>query len=194
MAKTPAKKPRLTSQQWAEAALTAIEEGGVAAVSVEPIAQRLGVTKGSFYWHFKNRDALLQAALELWEQRSTDAIIAEVTPSGGPRDVLLALARRGLREPQHGRIEVVLASAAHDPRVQPMLAKVMRRRREFVANLLEQAGHSSADAADRSLLTYATFLGLYQLFGIDPALTPTDAHEEAFIHNWLEMVFGSAGT
>jgi len=59
---------RLSADDWARAALELIAEQGVAAVAVEPLARRLGVTKGSFYWHFRSRDALLQAAIERWEQ------------------------------------------------------------------------------------------------------------------------------
>lgn len=58
---------RLSAEDWAQAALDLIAEQGVGAVAVEPLARRLGVTKGSFYWHFPSRDALLQAALERWE-------------------------------------------------------------------------------------------------------------------------------
>src|SRR5437660_5551983 len=67
----------LTPDDWAEAALAAIARGGVDAVAVETVAAELGATKGSFYWHFKNRDALIQAALDLWEQRGTEAVIEE---------------------------------------------------------------------------------------------------------------------
>ena len=58
---------RLSADDWAQAALDMIAEQGVGSVAVEPLARRLGVTKGSFYWHFPSRDALLQAALERWE-------------------------------------------------------------------------------------------------------------------------------
>ena len=71
-------KPRLSAQDWADAALTAIGEGGLAAVAVEPLAVRLGTTKGSFYWHFANRDALIKAALERWAEINTEGIISEV--------------------------------------------------------------------------------------------------------------------
>jgi AcrR family transcriptional regulator len=53
---------RLTRQDWIDAALEALETGGVPAVAVEPLASRLGVTKGSFYWHFKDRNELLATA------------------------------------------------------------------------------------------------------------------------------------
>ena len=69
-------------EDWAAAALAAIADGGLAAVAVEPLAARLGTTKGSFYWHFANRDALLAAALALWEETTTTDV---ARPGRGPR-------------------------------------------------------------------------------------------------------------
>src|SRR5438876_4920557 len=70
---------RLTREDWITAALAAIADGGLAAVGVEPPAARLGATKGSFYWHFENRDALLQAAIRRWEKGTTTDVVAEIT-------------------------------------------------------------------------------------------------------------------
>ena len=56
----------LTREDWTRAALLAIAEGGTGAVAVEPLAARLGATKGSFYWHFRSRSDLLAAALATW--------------------------------------------------------------------------------------------------------------------------------
>ena len=58
------RRQSLSAENWIEAALDVISEGGVESVAVEPLARRLGVTKGSFYWHFPNRDALVGRALE----------------------------------------------------------------------------------------------------------------------------------
>src|SRR4051794_41764716 len=69
-------KRQLTAEDWTQAALDALARGGVAAVAVEPIAKSLGATKGSFYWHFADRNALLESALDLWERRGA--------PPGGP--------------------------------------------------------------------------------------------------------------
>jgi AcrR family transcriptional regulator len=63
-------KSRLSREHWIEAALDALGEGGVAAVAVEPLAARLGVTKGSFYWHFADVDAFLGALAERWAAES----------------------------------------------------------------------------------------------------------------------------
>ena len=70
---------RLTRDDWITAALGAIADGGLAAVGVEPLAARLGATKGSFYWHFENRDALIEAAIGCWEKETTTDVVAEIT-------------------------------------------------------------------------------------------------------------------
>ena len=57
---------RLSADDWAEAALDLIAEQGVAAVAVEPLARRLGVTKGSFYWHFADLPTYRSALIEAW--------------------------------------------------------------------------------------------------------------------------------
>src|SRR5499427_6528851 len=74
---------RLTREDWVTAALGAIADGGLAAVGVEPLAARLGATKGSFYWHFENRDALLETAIRRWEKETTTDVVAEITAAHG---------------------------------------------------------------------------------------------------------------
>ena len=74
-------EPTLTSSDWIEGALQLIAEAGLQALTVEALAVRLGVTKGSFYWHFKGRSELLAGALMRWEHRATTEAIAGL--SGG---------------------------------------------------------------------------------------------------------------
>src|ERR671934_2749006 len=90
-------KPRLSRERWIEAALDALADGGVAAVAVEPLAVRLGVTKGSFYWHFRDRDQLLAAALKEWERTGTEELIKRLDQIADPRARLTEWARRGGR-------------------------------------------------------------------------------------------------
>ena len=66
---------RLSADDWSAAALQQIGEQGVPALAVEPLARRLGVTKGSFYWHFPTRDALLQAALDVLAQAGANITV-----------------------------------------------------------------------------------------------------------------------
>jgi len=69
------RKKSLSTEDWEEAALDVIAHQGISQVAVEPLAKLLGVTKGSFYWHFSNRLDLLKAALKRW--RSSDRKIIE---------------------------------------------------------------------------------------------------------------------
>ena len=71
----PLRSRQLTASDWIRAATEVLVSDGVAAVAVEPIAERLGATKGSFYHHFENRDALIAAALQEWESAQTEAVI-----------------------------------------------------------------------------------------------------------------------
>ena len=90
---------RLSAQDWARAALKAIAEGGLAAVGVEPLARTLGVTKGSFYAHYRNRDELITAALEEWERSHGDEGLAAIRRDhrSGPAAARAAHHRRARR-------------------------------------------------------------------------------------------------
>src|ERR1700740_1870796 len=67
-------EPTLTAADWAEAALQLIAEAGLSALTVDTLARPLGVTKGSFYWHFKGRQELLTAGLARWRSRIGETI------------------------------------------------------------------------------------------------------------------------
>src|SRR5882672_4359513 len=76
----PTRTPRST---WIEAGLRALAAGGPDAVRIEPLAKALGVTRGGFYWHFADRDALLREMLDTWERAATDEVIERVERKGG---------------------------------------------------------------------------------------------------------------
>src|SRR5690348_18440284 len=76
---------RLSAADWERGALEMIADEGVGALAVEALARRLGVTKGSFHWHFKNREALLQAALTRWEADDTRELSGHREAGGGHR-------------------------------------------------------------------------------------------------------------
>ena len=81
----------LTRQAWCLAALERIAAGGTSSVSVEGLARELGVTKGSFYWHFSDRAALIEAALEHWAEIATHRLITELSGIDNPLERLSAL-------------------------------------------------------------------------------------------------------
>ena len=155
----PAPRVRLSRDDWIRAALLALADGGTAAVAVEPLAARLGATKGSFYWHFRDRQELIEAALATWEREDTDAIIAELETVADPVERL----RRGLQmsmeleEDEHP--DVRLLPSASDPLVAPVVARVQQKRLDYVARCFREMGFPPAESRRRARLTYSLYVG-----------------------------------
>jgi AcrR family transcriptional regulator len=171
----PARK--LTRTDWAQAALVAIGEGGLGAVAVEPLAAQLGVTKGSFYWHFANRAALINAALERWERMHTDAVIRLVDAQPDPRARLERLLRLVVGVTPEDHIEMSLLASADDPHVAPVLDRVTEQRIAYVSSLYEQLGHPRAEARRRGVLAVSAYLGHLQLARAAPGALPQSETE-----------------
>lgn len=159
----------LTGEDWADAALAAIGRGGVAAVAVEPLAARLGATKGSFYWHFPNRDALIEAALLRWENANTEAVISLVEQQRDPLDRLRRLLGVVL-DATDDPVEVTLLATAAHPLVGPVLQRVTERRVTYTAGLFVELGFPAAQAQDRGLLAVTAYLGHAQMAHATPGL------------------------
>ena len=180
-------RTRLDRQAWVQTALDAIAEGGLAAVAVVPLAKQLGVTKGSFYWHFANREALVEAALAEWEQSHTAAVIAEIEATlDDPLQQLRLLFKRVTELAARDRIELALLANADHPTVQPVLDRVTRRRINFTAGLFQRFGLSRAQAKRRALLAYSAYLGHAQLLHATPQLLPrAQSAKRAYLNDVL---------
>jgi AcrR family transcriptional regulator len=146
--------------QWLRAGLEALRKGGVAAVRVERVAADLGVTKGSFYWHFRDRGALLDALLEFWSREMTDAEFERIrTLRAGLAARLLALAQDVL-EKGMGRYDPAIRGWARtDRKVAAAVAQVDRRRVRALTGFFEEGGFSAAEARTRARLFYTFLLG-----------------------------------
>ena len=153
----PTRTPRST---WIDAGLRALAAGGPDAVRIEPLAQSLGVTRGGFYWHFKDRGAFLQELLDVWERRSTDAVLEQVEAEAG--DVRSRVRLAGLLTFSAELLPVDLAVrdwARRDERVAERLRRVDGRRLDY---LRAQIGtlHSDADEVEaRSVLAFTLAIG-----------------------------------
>jgi Transcriptional regulator len=135
---------RLSADDWAQAALDMIAEQGVGAVAVEPLARRLGVTKGSFYWHFPSRDALLQAALERWELFEQQDVFGSLEDVPDPRQRLRALFLLAAHEVTPHIIYSELLKALDHPMVRPVIDRISRRRLDYLVKAFQQAGLEGA--------------------------------------------------
>jgi AcrR family transcriptional regulator len=174
---------RLTRDDWITAALGAIADGGLAAVGVEPLAARLGATKGSFYWHFENRDALLEAAIGRWEKETTTDVIAEITAShDAPASQFQRLVVGVIERAEQDRVGPALLASTTHPAVSQALERVTTARLNLIATVFRRLGFTQAEARRRALLAYSAYLGHGQLAHSTPGVLPaTRAGRRAYL-------------
>lgn len=166
--------PTLTAADWAEAALQLIAEAGLRAVTVSALAARLGVTKGSFYWHFKGRDDLLAAALERWEQRATGEPVRALDAVDDPRRRLELILEASSEPPRARSLYAALVESAEEPLVRAALMRVATARIEYLDRCYQRLGLPPAEARSRAVFGYAAYRGLLQLARESPASLPSD--------------------
>jgi AcrR family transcriptional regulator len=176
-----------TRESWAMAALDAMSEGGVEAVAVEPLAKRLGVTKGSFYWHFGSRADLLSAALELWERKGTQEIIAALAPIKDPAERLRHLFRL-VAKGSHSDATHAALSAAREPSVRLTLRRVASARLGFLAECYRELGMAPARARRQAFLAYAAYLGMLQLAVDAPGEMRAAAERDAYVEQMFDAL------
>jgi AcrR family transcriptional regulator len=172
---------------WVRAALLAVAEGGITNISVERLARSLGTTKGSFYWHFKDRPALVAAMLDAWAGQ-TEAIITRVEQGADARVRFDRLFATVFEEGSGGRTELALLADADDPVVAAAIDRVMARRLGFLQKLFEQLGKD--DPADRALLAYTCFLGVLQLRRAAPETVPAGDRLHTFVEQLGQRLLG----
>ncbi|MBX9465554.1 MAG: TetR/AcrR family transcriptional regulator [Aquamicrobium sp.] len=156
----------LQPKDWILGAMHALAEGGVDAVSVERIAKQLGASKGSFYWHFADRPALLAAVFDLWEQEGTADLIERAKAVADPVEGLRGLARDTLDAETNGidvaRTEAAIrAWASRDPIIGKRFAKVEDDRTAFLAQQIAALGYDPEIALRLSKIMHLTVVGLF---------------------------------
>jgi AcrR family transcriptional regulator len=171
---------RLGRNEWIAAGLKELAKHGIDAVRVERLAAQLKVTKGSFYWHFKNRGALLAALLEAWLARATNAIIEQVEAEGGnARTRLKSLF--SIVGQVDGRLDRAIRNwAARDVEARATLLAVDQRRFDYLNALFLEMRFSAAEAIARARLVYHALIGQFMM-------ESTASHEER-LAECLEIV------
>jgi len=173
-------RPGLSAEAWAEAALTAITEAGLEAVNVDELARALGVTKGSFYWHYGSRADLIAAALTLWERRDTGGYLSEIANIPDPADRLRRLIANAVRLSQRRNVYAALTQVDSEP-VQAVLQRVAEQRIAFLTGLYADLGLPPRRAAQLARLAYATYIGLMRIAAEAPAAPLSTEDLEALI-------------
>jgi AcrR family transcriptional regulator len=156
--------PDRTAADWLKAAARRLVAGGSEAVAVEPLAREMGVTKGSFYWHFRNRPALLEALVADWESRATAPLLERLKRlGGGPADRLAALMATVAAEGGGSLDPSMRAWAESDARASAAVGRVDAVRLAYIAGEFRALGFAASAAWTRARLFYLHLLGEHAL-------------------------------
>ena len=167
MGKQKPTETKLDRYDWIKEGLVVLAESGMEAIRVEPLAKRINVTKGSFYWHFKDRNDLLNAILAEWVQLDTNSIIERVNQiDAPPKTKLLKLFEFAVTDNElipglaDGRIErAIRAWATNDKKVANLMAQIDQKRLDYTKALFVEIGFSDVEALARARLAYYSLIG-----------------------------------
>lgn len=142
---------RLSRERWLEEALDALVEEGPRVLTVDKICRRLGLSRGSFYWHFKDRDDFIHGLAEFWDSTKTrDVSDAAARFSGSPEDRLLRLMEL-IQETKAAAYDLAIrAWASHEPKAAEIVRNVDQHRYEFVRSLFKEMGFSGDELEMRA--------------------------------------------
>ena len=153
-------EPRLSRATWLQQSLEVLRDEGIQGVKINRLASDLGVTKGSFYWHFKDLADLRQALLEYWFQNFNESLHeTREFLEGDPAEGLLA-AMTKVREVGLDRYELAMrAWAEHDAKVKKVVIDAYKSRIEFIGGFYRRMGFrgKDVDIRVRLLLCYMSW-------------------------------------
>ena len=176
--------------EWLRGAIDLIAEQGVGGLKVEPLARRLGITKGSFYHHFDDRADLIAQALDLWLRLATLDIIDRLAPIVDPEARLRALFTESFGELVDGPIDALLVAQIDDPVVGPVIRRATAERLAFLERAYLDLGLPPRRATARARLAYAAYVGTGHLTKALPAGATPDVAAEAAYERELEILLG----
>jgi AcrR family transcriptional regulator len=166
---------QLSAQDWLDQGLKTLAAQGFAALKAEPLAKAMGVSRGSFYWHFADIGAFHAAILEYWREVAAEAIIAHVEAASSGADPLIVLLQRVYSE-KLALERAVRSWATFDAAAKAAVQAIDRRRLDYIESLIRARSVATDVAQARAQILYWAFLG-YALS--DKMLSK--AQREAFI-------------
>ncbi len=149
---------QLSAKDWLDQGLKTLAERGFTALKAEPLAKALGVSRGSFYWHFADIGAFHTAILKHWREVATEQIIANLEAASDNRDRLPLL----LRQAFGGKLALenaVRTWATVDPAARSAMQAIDRRRLGYIESMLGASGLSPGVARARAQIFYWAFVG-----------------------------------
>jgi AcrR family transcriptional regulator len=149
---------QLSAKDWLDQGLKTLAQSGFTALKAEPLSKAMGVSRGSFYWHFADIGAFHAAILARWREVAAEQIIANVEAASGHENPLTLLLRRVFSE-KLTLENAVRTWASVDPVARAAVQAIDQRRLGYVASLFRQTGLTEAVASARAQVLYWAFLG-----------------------------------
>ena len=153
------KKKSLNPSDWELATLNVIAHQGVNAVAIEPLARELGVTKGSFYWHFSNRLDLIDSALKRWRNDDRAVIEEKVLVIKDPKKRLQAWFMLSAEPSQSHLIYATLLADRQHKLVAKVLKEITIERLNHLQQSYREIGYSDDQAKQQAMLAYSVYVG-----------------------------------
>jgi AcrR family transcriptional regulator len=151
---------RLSREDWVRGAIEALQERGIDGLKIVVLAERLGVTSGSFYWHFKNLRELHLGILEFWERELTDHVmVAARAFEGSPEERIFNLMLHVMLEDAAAPDHAILVWSRSDDIALEAFRRTLEKRFRFARWMFMQAGFSPRQAARRGRLMVAYLMG-----------------------------------
>lgn len=152
-------------RDWIAAAREMLIEGGVAAVQINPLAARLNVTRGGFYWRFRNRQDLLEHLLADWRNTNTRAFLLSLERSGTPQERYRRMVRMFIDERDFNPAldAAVRQWGSVDPDVGEAVREADNQRIDALTALFREAGQEAEEAMVRARIVYLHQIGYYAL-------------------------------
>ncbi|MEV8467274.1 TetR/AcrR family transcriptional regulator [Fluviibacterium sp. DFM31] len=159
-------RPRASEEIWLKAAYDVLTESGVEAVKIMPLAKRLGLTRTGFYWHFKDREALLEAMIRHWEDTNTGNLVARCEAyAASICEAVFNLFDCWLDNRLFdSRLDLAIRNwARNDPALQQRLDQADARRKEAMVGMFLRFGYDRTEAELRALTMIYTQIGYISL-------------------------------
>ena len=149
---------QLSAKDWLDQGLETLTKNGFTALKAEPLAKAMGVSRGSFYWHFADIGAFHAAILKHWSEVATEQVIAGLEATPKDREALAVLLR-GAFSQRPALENAVRTWATVDAGARSAVSAIDQRRIGYIEVLLKQAGLSAETARARAQILYWTFVG-----------------------------------
>lgn len=172
---------QLSARDWLKQGLKTLAEDGFTALKAEPLAKAMGVSRGSFYWHFADVEAFHAEVLAYWREIAAERIIADIEAAAGKDNALQLLLQRVFGE-RLALENAVRRWAVVDPAARAAVQSIDKRRLSYVESQIHNSGISRDVARARAQILYWAYLG----FALSDRALPAD-QQRAILKEMLRM-------